>query len=638
MLTNLKISTRLTGVLSAIALIFMLVSGLTLWQMSRMDQSSREVSENWLPSITAVEELKSDVLKIRLAEFNHVLATDASAKIAIEAASKDQLSEMQTLIKRYSGLISSPEEQKMFDAFSADWAQYLRLHDQLLDLSRKNETAAATALLEGESKRLRAQVSGSLEQLVKMNFEGSAKAKVTIADAYTTSKAVTLTFSILGLCVVVAGGYWLIRSITQPLQQAVEAVELVAAGDLSGHIDVSGKDEIGVLLGALVRMKENLVRLVQDVRQNSESVATASSQIAQGNQDLSSRTEEQASALQQTAATMEELGTTVRNNADSARHANQLAQNASTVANQGGAVVNQVVATMQGINDSSRKIGDIISVIDGIAFQTNILALNAAVEAARAGEQGRGFAVVAGEVRTLAQRSAEAAKEIKTLIGHSVEQVTQGSILVDQAGKTMDEIMHAIQRVSDIVEEITSASQEQSTGVQQVGDAVGQMDQATQQNAALVEESAAAAESLKIQAQQLVKAVSTFKLAQDAGRVASGATSAGTGSAMFKPKAVYRPVSSITAPSSKAKVVHAKPVPAVTRTPAPPVSSLPTPSKEAVKPSVAKSTDAIEFFEPRTETTPPPVATPPRAAQVNAASAKPAVVTAAAENDDWETF
>jgi methyl-accepting chemotaxis protein len=630
MLTNLKISTRLTGVLSAIALIFMLVSGLTLWQMSRMDESSREVSENWLPSIEAVEELKSELLDFRLAEFNHVLATDASAKLAAEDASKTQLTQMQTTIKQYSGLISSPEEQKLFDAFAADWAQYLRLHDQLLDLSRKNETAAATALLDGETKRLRGQLSGSLEQLVKINVDGSTKAKVAIDEAYTTSKAVTLTFAILGLCVVVAGGYWLVRSITQPLQIAVEAVELVAAGDLSGRIDVSSKDEIGVLLGALARMKDNLVRLVQDVRQNSESVATASSQIAQGNQDLSSRTEEQASALQQTAATMEELGTTVRNNADSARHANQLAQNASTVANQGGAVVNQVVATMQGINDSSRKIGDIISVIDGIAFQTNILALNAAVEAARAGEQGRGFAVVAGEVRTLAQRSAEAAKEIKTLIGHSVEQVTQGSVLVDQAGKTMDEIMHAIQRVSDIVEEITSASQEQSTGVQQVGEAVGQMDQATQQNAALVEESAAAAESLRTQAQQLVKAVSTFKLAQDAGRGVSGAASAGAVSAMAKPKAAYRPVSSPTASSSKVKAVKAKTEPVATPVPAP--------TKDAFKPSVAKAPEASEFFEPQAVTTPAPVATPPRAAQATAASAKPAVVTSAAENDDWETF
>jgi methyl-accepting chemotaxis protein len=254
------------------------------------------------------------------------------------------------------------------------------------------------------------------------------------------------------------------------------------------------------------------VQIVGSVRGNAESVATASSQIAQGNLDLSQRTEEQASALQQTAATMEELNVTVRSNADNARQANQLALGAASAANDGGAAVGRVVDTMRGIQASSKKIVDIIGVIDGIAFQTNILALNAAVEAARAGEQGRGFAVVAAEVRTLAQRSASAAREIKTLIGHSVAQVEQGTTLVDQAGHSMQHIVAAIQRVSDIVGEISSAAVEQSSGVSQVGEAVSQMDQATQQNAALVEEGAAAAESLKQQARMLVEAVAVFKL------------------------------------------------------------------------------------------------------------------------------
>jgi methyl-accepting chemotaxis protein len=285
----------------------------------------------------------------------------------------------------------------------------------------------------------------------------------------------------------------------------------IASGDLS-HLPPMNSAAETSMAHAMVEMVSKLQSVVSRVRTGAEGVATASAEIAQGNSDLSSRTEQQASALQQTAATMEQLGTTVRHNVDNARQANQLAQSASSVATEGGTVVAQVVDTMKGINDSSRKISDIISVIDGIAFQTNILALNAAVEAARAGEQGRGFAVVASEVRSLAQRSADAAKEIKNLITASVEQVEMGTTLVDRAGSTMQLIVNSIQRVTDIVGEITSASEEQSSGVQQVGLAVSQMDQATQQNAALVEQSAAAAESLKHQAQALVEVVSHFQL------------------------------------------------------------------------------------------------------------------------------
>jgi methyl-accepting chemotaxis protein len=295
-----------------------------------------------------------------------------------------------------------------------------------------------------------------------------------------------------------------------------EAAKQAANGDFSQPFRSDHPESVA---GSLERMRLEISKVVMMVRGNAESVASASTQIAQGNMDLSSRTEEQASALEETSATMEELGSTVRNNADNARQANQLAQSASDVAVRGGEVVSQVVQTMKGINDSSQRIADIIGTIDGIAFQTNILALNAAVEAARAGEQGRGFAVVAGEVRSLAQRSAEAAKEIKALIGTSVERVGQGSELVDQAGRTMQEVVNSIRRVTDIVGEISAASNEQASGVAQVGQAVGQMDQAMQQNAALVEENAAAAESLKLQAQQLVQAVAAFKLSAGEGEV-----------------------------------------------------------------------------------------------------------------------
>jgi methyl-accepting chemotaxis protein len=345
----------------------------------------------------------------------------------------------------------------------------------------------------------------------KQNMDRFEEAK----SDHATARNLLLASALVSALVAAALAWLVVRSIVNELggepADVAALARSVADSDLSSNIKVRDGDTNSVVAG-MARMQASLSGIVASVRGNADSVATASAQIAQGNADLASRTEEQASALEETAASMEQLSSTVKQNADNARQANQLALNASEVAVNGGDVVMQVVGTMKGINESSRKIADIISVIDGIAFQTNILALNAAVEAARAGEQGRGFAVVASEVRSLAQRSAEAAKEIKSLITDSVERVEQGTALVDRAGVTMHEVVTSIKRVTDIMGEISAASTEQSAGVAQVGEAVSQMDQATQQNSALVEESAAAAESLKVQAEQLVAAVAVFKL------------------------------------------------------------------------------------------------------------------------------
>ncbi len=365
------------------------------------------------------------------------------------------------------------------------------------------------------------EMTRTIDQLYDFNAV-AMQSLVSTLDARVQGLRNTM-FLMIGALVLAMGGalalgLMFVRSITTPLRQAVNVARAVAGGDLNVHIEVQGTNETAHLMQALHEMQASLAEVVSAVHEGADSVAVASTQIAQGNNDLSSRTESQASALEQTAAAMEQLGSTVHQNADNARTANQLAQSASTVAVKGGEVVAQVVDTMKGISAASHRISEIIGVIDGIAFQTNILALNAAVEAARAGEQGRGFAVVATEVRSLAGRSAEAAKEIKTLIGVSVERVDKGTTLVDQAGATMTEVVSSIRRVTDLMGEITSASVEQSQAVAQVGEAVTQMDQTTQQNAALVEESAAAANSLKDQAKDLVRVVSVFKLPEGGSR------------------------------------------------------------------------------------------------------------------------
>jgi methyl-accepting chemotaxis protein len=399
-------------------------------------------------------------------------------------------------------------------------AFYKVLFDELIPAVQKSDGPAAAAAM-GKIDAFYETHRQAIDQVVEMANKRTALDEANAKETITSAVWLLVTMLVVSLGASLGFALLIARSIVRPLQESVSITTSFAAGDLSTHFEADGDSEISRVLAALKKLQESLVGVVYRVREGSERLASASEDIARENSDLSARNEQQASALEETAASMAHLNSTVKQNADNARQANQLAQSASTVAVQGGEVVARVVDTMKGINDSSRKISDIISVIDGIAFQTNILALNAAVEAARAGEQGRGFAVVASEVRSLAGRSAEAAKEIKNLISASVERVEQGSALVDQAGLTMTEVVSSIRRVTDLMGDISAASSEQSHGVAQVGEAVSQMEQANQQNAALVHGMATAAVRLTAQAQDLVQAVAGFQLGQDPGAAGS---------------------------------------------------------------------------------------------------------------------
>jgi len=519
-ITDLKLGVRLGAAFGLMLLITILIAVLGMSSIKALQKSNENISTVELKRQDMVQQWQTDIQMNWLRTEAALKSTDEKylAKLKKDLGSvvtlqSQRMEDVKAYLKEGKEMQTYDKAVVARDAYRVKRAELVKLKDSGQDVSELTDTALA-AIFQNYADVVQ-QLMGGLDEDVTDTLKETTQQAQTSMLWVGSGTGLSL---LLGLFL----AWWTTRSITVPVRQAVDVTTAIANGDLAATIPPGSRDEIGQLLAALTAMRAKLAEIVANVRQNAESVSSASAEIAQGNHDLSARTESQASALEETAASMEQLGSTVKQNADNARQASQLAISASQVAVQGGAVVAEVVTTMKGINDSSRKISDIISVIDGIAFQTNILALNAAVEAARAGEQGRGFAVVASEVRSLAGRSAEAAKEIKLLISASVERVEQGSALVDKAGATMTEVVGSIRRVTDIVGEISAASSEQSAGVAQVGEAIMQMDQATQQNAALVEQMAAATSSMKSQAQDLVQVVSVFSLPADAALPALG--------------------------------------------------------------------------------------------------------------------
>jgi len=503
---------------SAFALLLALTAALgvgALVALARVNQASDELASKWLPSVGHLSTARASLLEYREFEVKVTTAADAGYMSEYEEKMVAALKPATASIAAHAALVSQEDEKTLTAAFDKQLQGYVATSQKVLALAKGNQQVDAKDISEGAGKSGFDDAIMALDKISAYSFESGEASADASASLYAKSKLGVMVLVGVALVAGVLLALGLTRNLLRQLggepRMAAEQLQRIAAGDLASLVQVREGDATSLMAG-LKKMQQDLAEVVSSVRQGSENVATASAEIAQGNNDLSSRTETQASALQQTAASMGELNAQVNYNADSARKANELANQASAVAVQGGGAVGGVVATMKGISDSSARIAEIIGVIDSIAFQTNILALNAAVEAARAGEQGRGFAVVAAEVRSLAQRSATAAKEIKNLINASVEQIQLGSSQVNQAGATMTQVVQAIQQVNQIVNEISAASGAQSASVRQVGDAITQMDQTTQQNAALVEESAAAAESLRNQAQQLVEAVAFFKV------------------------------------------------------------------------------------------------------------------------------
>jgi methyl-accepting chemotaxis protein len=510
---NLAIGIRLTLVFTLILLLLLAVTLSGLWRMNGASEMTRDMIHNRLPNERMVDEWFK-VIEVNAARTTTAWrATEPEEQKAIEATMKASSARATEIQDTLAKTISDPGAKAALAQVLETRKAYTAARKKVFDEKAAGNMDAAKDIFEHDMAGKREAYLASLAKLSMAQRAALDSTGTAIEANYASGRVIMIVLGLMAVALSALCAWLITRSITGPIAEAVRVARSVSAGDLTSVIVIDRADETGQLMTALKGMNDNLVALVGQLRSGTDTISTASAEIAAGNMDLSSRTEAQASSLEETAASMEELTSTVKHNAASAQEANRLASDATDVARQGGDVVGEVVSTMANINDSSRKIVDIISVIDGIAFQTNILALNAAVEAARAGEQGRGFAVVAGEVRNLAQRSAAAAKEIKQLIGDSVDKVDAGSRLVEKAGATMQNVVASIGRLSGLVGEISVASNEQQEGIEQVNVAITQMDGITQENAALVEQAAAAAASMQEQAEQLARLVGTFKLA-----------------------------------------------------------------------------------------------------------------------------
>ncbi|WP_418127754.1 methyl-accepting chemotaxis protein [Variovorax sp. KK3] len=509
---NWRIGTRLGIGFALVLALLAIVAAIGVFRLQNVGEATQDMVERSLVKERLAANWLLNTSNNSVRTFALVKSNDAEVQDYLQKNITKTSALISDTQKKLEAMLDTPEEQ----AISADIKQrrtdYVNLRNTILKLKAEGKLDEARQLTDQKLIPMLEAYDGSIRGMLAHQGERIDRAAESVDALYRSGRVNVIALAALALALGAVLAWMLTRSITRPLNEAVQVAQTVAAGDLRSEVVVHARDETGLLMEALQGMNASLARVVGEVRHGTDTIAAASTEIASGNHDLSSRTEEQASSLQQTAASMEELTSTVKQNAENARQASQLALSASEVAVKGGKVVDEVVDTMGSIHAASQKIVDIIGVIDGIAFQTNILALNAAVEAARAGEQGRGFAVVAAEVRNLAQRSAAAAKEIKSLIDDSVGKVDAGAALVGEAGRTMQEVVASVKRVTDIIGEITAASHEQTLGIEQINQAITQMDQVTQQNAALVEEAAAAAASMQEQAGSLVQSVSVFRL------------------------------------------------------------------------------------------------------------------------------